>query len=77
MNSVTWMTLIKNKSVAFTMLACALGVFNDVFWIGWIASMFKKQGIHKSNFGYIYGSLSFLFLFSCTLYAKYESRIPR
>lgn len=54
-----------------------MGTFDIVFWIGWLATELKKDGMPMSHFGYAYGAISFFYLVFCLIYAVLEHKIPR
>ena len=40
---ITWGTLLKNKYVVFSMMACFVGTFNIIFWTPWLSLHFSDQ----------------------------------
>jgi hypothetical protein len=58
-------------------VACFVGVFDCVFWIGWLGSAMKKYNYPISYFGYAYGGMSFMYLIFCLIFIKIEHLFPR
>lgn len=71
------MTVFTNRHAFFALFTVFIGTFNIIFFTGFMATNLASNGFNANNVGYVYGSQSFVYLFSCILFHKFSGDFPR
>lgn len=73
-----WSTLLKNKTVWFSILVCFAGILNVNYWTGYmVVELSEKYEFSEVSFGYLVMSLHLIYILSCYLLPRGCKNSPR
>ena len=55
-NKITWWILLTNKHSFFALSTCFVGLFDLVFFEGFVADTLAKMGLNEANVAYVFAS---------------------